>query len=793
MLMKKLFLFATVAAAGLFAGCSSSDDALSDSNPAIENVDGDENVPITIGIGNLANMTTRGTGTVGGVGTTPTDAYYVANKWYGQYINVFMFDKDENGAVTFNLSKEKSTDTDGMYDNRKLVTPGSAENLIVDGAYVGATPAERGEAMNFDASIKYYPPQGNFAFFGYHADNAPTSNDVDKTTSQTQWTIPFTIDGSQDLMTTKAVLSATEKVTLKGSADFYSAKAARKDIQPVLTFSHLLTRLQFNLFAGNAETAGYGKGFKLDHYNYKATITDAEYQVLVDNANITATNYYTADAGNHTRVSAADISVSDYDALEADLQNVCEPAYVDGRDKLRAIKVESIQVKSKNTGKMLVAWKDDDASATTVSYKMGVLTAGSAPSANWTETAASSGKYYWSSTDVVVPHDVFTALTDNTGYVDFSTLSQDEQAVAVAEKDVPAYKKIVWDATQEDDQSATKTTWAWLSLKQRASWKQVDNAQIEDTDVDGYAAAKADKETKETALTTAEADIATTGNLYTTLTNAIATLAAKKTALDDAKSALATAKSNLANANPTDANYADLQQAVTDAQTALDTAQGEYDAALTARRNAQNDYDQAKAVYNAAKKAYDAAATLADQLNPANLMAETISDDVYNMLSGAGQGKYVAVTNEMNTNLAPLAPTDADVQDLDYSGATVTFNQLKDASGNTVGKQIGDALLIAPNKYSDAGVVAGEPLMMKIKLSQYVPTNWHNTTRYEYKSQEYEVEIPLPKKKSDESASAFMINNSYNVNLWVYGFSPIKIETVINKWKDGGEIGVGED
>jgi hypothetical protein len=74
--MRKLFLFATVAAAGLFASCSSSDDAIADAGTAIENVDGDKQA-IKVGIGNMVDTATRGTGTVGGVG----DGSSVANVW----------------------------------------------------------------------------------------------------------------------------------------------------------------------------------------------------------------------------------------------------------------------------------------------------------------------------------------------------------------------------------------------------------------------------------------------------------------------------------------------------------------------------------------------------------------------------------------------------------------------------------------------------------------------------------------------------------------------------------------
>ncbi len=831
--MRKLFLFATVAAAGLFASCSSTDDALGEgSNPAVENVDGDENAAIKIGIGNLANMTTRGTGTVGGVGTSSTDAYFVENKWYGQYVNVYMFDHG-----TFKPTKETSTDTQGMYENRKMVTPGSAENLIVDGVYTGATPAASGEAMNFDASIKYYPLQGNYDFFGYHGDNAVTTtpslmktgtNGLEAATGlddATVMAVPFTIDGSQDLMTTKAMLTGDNKKDLKGSEDYYSAKAARKGVQPVLTFNHLLSRLQFNLFAGTAETAGYGKGYKLDHYNYKATISDAEYQVLVDNANITATDYYAADAGNHTRVIAADIPVSDFDALESDLQNLCEPTFVDGRDIERAIKVEKIEVLSKNTGTMLVAWKDTEGEI--VSYRMGILEAAAAPAGgNWTETGTSTGKYYWNNDKVVVPAAVYATIptAEQAKYVDFSTLTDPEKAATVAfpEYDVPAYKKITWNADQEAQHglpAAQKNEWVWLSLKERSSYKKLANAAAPvDADVTGYAAASANLTAKETAKN--EKKVAMEGDdgnggFKAALATANSNYSDAKDEYDDqtngyaAKDALvviaqgeydAAVEARDAIADHTSQDWINADAVVTEKQTALTAAITARDAlktalnnAFNAKREAQTNYNNSVTAYNKALAEYNSAKSEEERLRPATLMQETITADVYALLSADGKAKYEPVVNNMNTNLASLSPTAADVQDLNYAGTTVTFNQKKDTNGNTVGVQIGDALLIAPNQYAANGTVTKEPLKMKVKLSQKVPVNWNYPRTYEYKSQEFEVDIPLPVIKNTTTESAFMMNNSYNVNLWVYGFSRIEVHTVINEWKDGGVIGVGED
>ena len=203
MIMKKYFIFAAVAAAGLLTSCSSSDDIASNDVGAIENPDARQ--AIRLNIGNVVDMSVRGTGTVGGVGTG-------TNVWSGQSINVFMFTKGTDAveaqeatyyadvdeyntakgtnltadeftalsndakiktpatqaaaadayATTLNLTPVDATAATPtfLYDNQEMITPGSAENLIPG---MGATAnTNEGEAMIKDGTINYYPPAGSF-------------------------------------------------------------------------------------------------------------------------------------------------------------------------------------------------------------------------------------------------------------------------------------------------------------------------------------------------------------------------------------------------------------------------------------------------------------------------------------------------------------------------------------------------------------------------------------------------------------------------------------------------------
>lgn len=254
--MKKYFLFAAVA--GMLASCSS-ESLTAGSDPTIEPTPTqEERVPILLSVSSpsidVARGTTRGTGTVGGVGTG-------TNVWEGQRIKAFMFVK---GYLTPAL-EDANVPTSYFYKDLEMITPGTAENLITP-----APNATSGEAMISDGTIKYYPANGNFDFFGYHGDDAITGA---LNESADPWTVPFTINGSQDLMSTKAAalawaeLSATQQAkfgdnetdynTFITGGDFYSAKAARKLIQPVLKFNHLLTRLSFVIKAGDDNAAGW--------------------------------------------------------------------------------------------------------------------------------------------------------------------------------------------------------------------------------------------------------------------------------------------------------------------------------------------------------------------------------------------------------------------------------------------------------------------------------------------------------------------------------------------------------
>lgn len=242
--MKKMFFFA-LAAAGMLTACSN-DDTLGGN--------GEQNVSeqqIRLGVAS-SKVQTRGTGTVGGM--TEDD-----NVWAGQTLWVYMLQKGSMELGYYKTPAEAAGAAVGtaVFDNKEFKAPNTAANTV------------SGLATTADGAIAYYPVSGNYDFWGYRVDDAvtgtPDAKLVDDTDNEvaadlaTKRVVDIVIDGSQDIMAGKATPSADE-VTKLGNYDknFYSAYAARKGVQPNITFNHLLTRFTFEVRAGSKATAGQG-------------------------------------------------------------------------------------------------------------------------------------------------------------------------------------------------------------------------------------------------------------------------------------------------------------------------------------------------------------------------------------------------------------------------------------------------------------------------------------------------------------------------------------------------------
>ena len=157
--MKKSFIFATMAAAVLFAGCSSSDDLAS--NPGGEQgVDANTDlVAIEIGVASKsASMTMRGTGTVGDIQGETT------NIWNGEQINVLMYNINADGTPTFNFTGGNTP----LYNGTALVTPLTIENTASGIAKEISSGNPYTDPATAKYKVKYYPTTGRSDFWGYY-------------------------------------------------------------------------------------------------------------------------------------------------------------------------------------------------------------------------------------------------------------------------------------------------------------------------------------------------------------------------------------------------------------------------------------------------------------------------------------------------------------------------------------------------------------------------------------------------------------------------------------------------
>lgn len=220
MVMKKYHLFAAVAAIASLAACTKS---------PVTTVEQEEDarVAVRFGLGAPLDVRVKSVGSVGG-----TEAQ--GNVWNGQELKIYGF---ERTVADFTSA--------AFIDNVSATAPVGEQK----GALSVTNAAANNEPFYYTSGLYY-------DFYGYFIDDAATAEPV-KTAEGIY--VPFTLDGSQDLMIAKAdqqtdidAAGAADKVT---EARAYSAYAARRGVQPTLSFKHLLSRFTFKIVAGSESAA----------------------------------------------------------------------------------------------------------------------------------------------------------------------------------------------------------------------------------------------------------------------------------------------------------------------------------------------------------------------------------------------------------------------------------------------------------------------------------------------------------------------------------------------------------
>ena len=248
--MKKLFLMGAVASLGLLASCSSDDDLSTGGKNDLQQIKIGMGVQTTVGA-------TRGTGSVGSVGEAN-------NKWAGQAINIYMFNKGT-------LDLAKWDDGIAIYD---------------DAAFYAPTAASTGLATAADHSVKYYPTQSSFDFWGYRLDDAIKGKPA-VSEDGTKQEVGFTLDGSQDIMVGKATPDEEDLAKCADETKIYSAYAARRGVQPDIVFKHLLSRLVFSVTGGNKDACNDTYGVKVTGITVKSKYTGKLIVAYTQDAEVT--------------------------------------------------------------------------------------------------------------------------------------------------------------------------------------------------------------------------------------------------------------------------------------------------------------------------------------------------------------------------------------------------------------------------------------------------------------------------------------------------------------------------
>lgn len=219
--MKKLFFFAMVAI-GMTAACQK--------EVKVENTDIDDNAPVEVVFG------------VNAPSITVTKTKAAVEDW-NSTPEVFIY----SGVVG----------TSGMDFTTPLINNAKAQ---VSGNNTGATVTFAAADGTYETpAVHYYEVDKTYNFYGYYVGNAAITDDEVNNTNNVL-TAEVTIDGDDDIMVaTTDPASDLNKATYPVKLDkVYSAYAARRGVQPTLTFKHTLSRFKFETIQGetaNANTA----------------------------------------------------------------------------------------------------------------------------------------------------------------------------------------------------------------------------------------------------------------------------------------------------------------------------------------------------------------------------------------------------------------------------------------------------------------------------------------------------------------------------------------------------------
>lgn len=273
-------------------------DPLDDGNP----------VAVRFGASAGTNITVKSAGTVGAAD----------NYWNGESLRIYGFERNVTDFTTT-----------PFIDNVEATAPVNAEKGGI-------------EVLNPAYGEPYFYVAGKFYdFYGYHIDDAANGNPTAETG---RIYIPFSIDGSQDLMIAKADqasdIAAANAGNSVAEANAYSAFAARRGVQPNLLFKHQLARFTFEIVAGSEP----GSLISVD----KITI-DSKYS---GNLAVAGNNRGLADISDE--VAPLTLKEKGADGQMQDLSPVKPEAYTENRINVKSVGESLMVIPGESTYKLSV-------------------------------------------------------------------------------------------------------------------------------------------------------------------------------------------------------------------------------------------------------------------------------------------------------------------------------------------------------------------------------------------------------------------------------------------------------
>ena len=214
---------------------------------------------------------TKGTGVIGGV-----------SGFAGKDFYVYAFNKDDETDFSIPAAQ----------DSIRCLVDGSLDSLSsVQGRKASYNPKTEYVEWTANDMPIYYPMGENeghvFDFFAYYLDDMEVTNEQFHR-NESNVTIDIEIDGSQDIMSSKAALTEKQKQAILEKADFwetqtmiacsYSYYTAARGINPNFVFKHHLVKLDFKLVPGG--TPGMTKDVTVERIEvrskYKAEFNVAD-------------------------------------------------------------------------------------------------------------------------------------------------------------------------------------------------------------------------------------------------------------------------------------------------------------------------------------------------------------------------------------------------------------------------------------------------------------------------------------------------------------------------------------